>query len=95
MEIYLNRKLEDWEEVDHINEDHTDNRIENLQLLTKIQNILKSKELEIYQFMCPICNNWTEKPAHKVRHNRKQGKAGPFYGRSCARKYQLNVPVAK
>lgn len=90
MENHLGRKLEDWEEVDHIDEDFTNDSLENLQLLTKEQNIDKSrKAAEIYIFFCPNCKNLTQKPANKVRHNRKQGKSGPFCSKSCARKYAL------
>ena len=42
MEQHLGRKLETWEEVDHINDDCTDDRIENYQILTKPENIEKS-----------------------------------------------------
>ncbi len=34
MEEYLGRKLENWEHIYHINGDNSDNRIENLQILT-------------------------------------------------------------
>lgn len=46
-------------EVDHINEDGTDDRIENLQLLTKRENIQKSRNLhpkQISTLTCPVCN---------------------------------------
>lgn len=85
MELYLGRQLETWETVDHINGDFTDDRIENFQLLTLAENIRKSaKPAEVYQFICPTCGKWSEKPAHKVRHNRKQGKRGPYCSRRCA-----------
>lgn len=42
MEQHLGRELEEWEHVDHINEDHTDNRIENLQLLSASENNRKT-----------------------------------------------------
>jgi len=34
MEKHLNRKLEKWEHVHHINDDSSDNRIENLEVLS-------------------------------------------------------------
>ena len=41
MSISLNRYLSDEETVDHINEDKTDDRIENLQILSSTDNIKK------------------------------------------------------
>lgn len=85
MEQFLGRKLEVWEQVDHINEDPTDNRIENFQLLTRADNNRKSSTpAEIYQFICPICKLWSSKPATVVRSNRKQGKKGPYCSKRCA-----------
>lgn len=42
MEEYLGRFLNDDETVDHINADFTDDRIENLQILTRAQNAAKA-----------------------------------------------------
>lgn len=43
-------KIPDGYQVDHINEIKTDNRIKNLQLLTKKQNIQKSKNKPVVSF---------------------------------------------
>ena len=87
MEQFLGRKLENWEQVDHINDDPTDDRLENFQLLTQIQNIKKSaKPAEVYQFICPMCGKWSEKLARHVRWNRKLGRRGPYCSKSCAGK---------
>jgi HNH endonuclease len=92
MEKHLGRKLEDWEEVDHINEDHTDDRIENFQLLTKIENIRKSSSgEELITFTCPVCKKEVTKNAAQIRHNRKQSKSGPFCSRSCAGKHSAKL----
>lgn len=51
-------KIPDGYEVDHINNDKTDDRLENLQLLLKKDNILKTKSLKqkrIIKLICPIC----------------------------------------
>lgn len=42
MEQHLGRELLPEEQVDHINEDFTDDRIENLQLLSRAENNRKS-----------------------------------------------------
>lgn len=44
-------------QVDHINNDKTDDRIENLQILTRKANIKKSHiRAKIITLNCPICN---------------------------------------
>lgn len=45
-------------EVDHINNDKTDDRLENLQLLTREDNIKKmllSRKKSLVKLICPIC----------------------------------------
>lgn len=85
MEQHLGRKLEDWEEVDHINGDHTDDRIENFQLLTKPENIKKSaKKAEWGLYICPICEVDFLASVAVVRGNKKQGKRGPYCSKRCA-----------
>ena len=41
MENHLGRLLEDWETVDHIDNDETNDEISNLQILSLQDNILK------------------------------------------------------
>lgn len=55
------RILERWEQADHINENPTDDSLENLQILTVAENNRKSREFRgikttSYIFICPICN---------------------------------------
>lgn len=42
IECHLNRYLSEFETIDHINADFTDNRIENLQILSRAENASKS-----------------------------------------------------
>ena len=44
MAVSLKRYLLDTETVDHINEDKTDDRLENLQILSRVENIKKNKK---------------------------------------------------
>ena len=50
-----NGKIPDGYEVDHINNDKTDDRLENLQLLTREENIKKFKSETLVKLTCPIC----------------------------------------
>lgn len=93
MEQHLGRELESWEHIDHINDDCTDDRIENLQILTLAENNRKSaRPAEIGSYICPECNKTFSKSAAIVRHN--QGvykKFGPFCSRRCAGKYSARL----
>jgi hypothetical protein len=89
MEQHLGRPLTDHETVDHINNDFTDDRIENLQILSRAANASKSAKLqvkEIYTLTCVRCATEFTRPANFEKHNRKQGKAGPYCGKHCAGK---------
>lgn len=56
MSVHLKRMLNEDEHVDHINEDKTDDRIENYQILTLEQNNLKSAQSCTYlKADCPAC----------------------------------------
>jgi hypothetical protein len=90
IEQKIGRNLRLDETVDHIDGDKTNDNIENLQLLSRAENIRKSsKATEWFTFVCPVCGAIASKPLSKVKHNRKQGKAGPFCGKSCAGKVSV------
>lgn len=89
MEQHLGRKLLPTEHIDHINNDFTDDRIENLQILSLSENAKKAAALkprQIYKFLCPFCGKEAEKFMNQVKSNWKKGKVGPFCSRSCAGK---------
>lgn len=89
LEQKLGRSLLPNETCDHIDNDHTNNCLDNLQVLTRSDNARKQMALtpsEIGTFTCPVCNCSFTKPMHEVRHNRKQSKSGPYCSRSCAGK---------
>jgi hypothetical protein len=86
LEKHLGRELLEKETVDHINNDFTDDRIENLQILTREENIKKSSpKPKMFSFNCPICGKFSTKKFSNVKHNNiNNGKSGPFCGKSCA-----------
>lgn len=86
MEQHLGRELECWEVVDHIDNDPTNDCIENYQLLTHGDNVRKDKPpLEMMTFICPNCKDEFQGYARQYRANQlKQGKAGPYCSRHCA-----------
>lgn len=86
LEQHLGRVLSHDETVDHINGDFTDDRLENLQIMTLADNIRKTKMLSPHrfiQFVCPICGSTSSRSIHVLAHNRKQGKRGPFCSKKC------------
>ncbi len=89
LEQKLNRPLLPTETCDHINGDFTDNRPENLQVLSRSDNTRKHaalKPAEIGTFTCPVCFCSFTKRMFNVRGNKKKGHRGPYCSRSCAGK---------
>ena len=75
--------------VHHINENKLDNRLENLEAVTRSNHInIHKKSVEYQKCICPWCNKEFVASVRRVKGNqRNQGKAGPFCGKSCAGKY--------
>lgn len=89
LETKLGRKLLHNETCDHIDGNPLNNSLDNLQLLSKSDNIRKHAALqpaEFGTFTCPICLCSFTKRMNNIKANRKQGKRGPYCSRSCAGK---------
>lgn len=98
--VYLGYVLSSDLEVDHINDDKTDDRLENLQVLTAEQNKLKEhyrylmEEQICYGFHCACCETpflitereWKKRLHHKVEL--------AFCSRSCANIYHSSARIA-
>ena len=77
--------------VDHIDDDKTNDVIENLQLLTNAENAKKAfasgkRDAKMFNFICPVCEKPSVKPLRTVLHNWKLGQAGPYCSHRCAGK---------
>ena len=92
MEQHLGRKLNKNETVDHVDRDFTNDALDNLQILDQPKHssldVLRVKKIRI---TCVWCGEECEKAGNKLRANEKQGKAGPFCGKSCAGKYSMEL----
>lgn len=58
MSVHLKRLLQDFEQVDHINNDRADDRIENLQILKVLENNRKQASTngcKMVEYKCPVC----------------------------------------
>lgn len=93
MEVYLKRKLEKDETVDHIDRDFLNDDIDNLQVLSWSDHVQKDakRRKPVFEF-CLYCNKYFELTRDQVANSfRKNVKNGPFCSRSCAGKYGTDV----
>lgn len=102
IEVKENRLLLDNETVDHKDEDFTNDNIDNLQVLTRFANTIKSFTLnpnrgeEFSKHICPECNTEFLALARQVRGNNiVKENEGPFCGRSCAGKWSRNKQLGR
>ena len=89
LEQKIGRLLLPSETCDHIDNDHTNNCLDNLQVLTRSNNARKQmtlKPAEVKTFICPVCNTSFTKRLSIVRGNLRKGRSGPYCSRSCAGK---------
>lgn len=77
--------------VDHIDEDFTNDVIDNLQPLTLLENIQKARDsgklidTEWFKGICLECEKPFTKPMRQIRGNQfVKGRPGPFCSRSCS-----------
>lgn len=80
MENHLKRVLGRFETVDHIDQDKTNDVLENLQLLDLKEHIrLDAKRVIQPEYHCVICDDiLVGKKTATVRANAKKGRSGPF-----------------
>jgi predicted Zn-ribbon and HTH transcriptional regulator len=76
MSVHLKRLLKDNEEVDHINGDRTDERLENLQILDKDTHRNEDRTLVMKELKCEGCDVIFLRPKYDSNPNR-------FCSRKC------------
>lgn len=92
--LYLGYEVPSEYEVDHINNDKTDDRINNLQLLTKEENRLKQAWWEAIMVVqwtilpCDYCKGLFYITQGDINNKLRKGLDHFFCSRSCATKYQ-------
>lgn len=95
MEKALDRYLSSHEEVDHIDDDKTNDVITNLQILSSLENREKqSKYLEPILQICWWCEKafeLTQKQQRTRHQNRLRTLTGPFCSRTCAGQYSTSL----
>ena len=91
MTVNLKRLLTEDEEVDHVDNDCTNDIIDNLQILSKEGNrkkqddFLKQKRPPIMvSLICPVCKNHFEYLARNYRFHTKNGRTRFNCSRQCA-----------
>lgn len=85
MEFHLGRKLLTDEVVHHVNEDPSDNRIENLQVMSRSEHTMHHHPEKWIKLVCCECGIEFQRKLIQENGNRKLRKrSGPFCGKSCA-----------
>ena len=90
MEIHSGRRLAGEETVDHIDGNFTNDNINNLQILSRKENALKSSPKLIIEGICIYCGKIFVL-SKEQRNSRSKKSIGPFCTKSCSGKYLKGV----
>ena len=95
MEQKLGRELDpDLETIDHVDRNFTNNDPSNLRIIPRKQHCAEDATyVEMVEIECALCGQKATKDPNDLKHNKEQGKAGPFCSRSCAGYYSRYVQL--
>lgn len=99
MQQHLGRELHYNETVDHIDGNPTNDDLSNLQILSRSANSSKyfvdsNISITYINLVCVQCEKEFQRDLRHEKHNRKQGKKGPFCGKSCSGKWSRQKQLA-
>lgn len=84
MEQHLGRKLTADEVVHHINKDPSDNRLENLTVMSVAEHASHhARHAEMATLVCCECGATFQRTVRQERSKASKRTAGPFCGKSC------------
>lgn len=95
--VHLGYEVPDHLEVDHVNDDKTDDRLDNYQLLTSEQNRLKQEynyvmnQQVVYGVYCAYCQSPFLMTDRVRKMRMAQGVEYPFCTKSCSTNYHLHI----
>lgn len=96
VEKALNRTLHKNEEVHHIDHNHLNDDLSNLEVIDatehrKMHQYKNTPDVEVVCFECGKKFYLDKEQQRDRRRNKKQGKAGPFCSRKCSGTYGARV----
>ena len=93
MENFLNRLLTNDEIIHHKNENKYDNRLENLELLSRIDHTIHHRKTgrKYLQLKCPYCKCVFEREKRQT-HLQKPNQSFTFCSRSCNNLFFKQIP---
>lgn len=81
--VLQSQKLDAEEVVHHINEDKTDDRLENYEVLTNSEHVKKHNPKQYVTLVCEYCGSSFTKLASWEKRQARKRTAGPYCSRHC------------